>query len=365
MPNLTIRDPIHGVITLSEQEKRVIDTTEFQRLRGVKQLAMAQLVYPGATHSRFEHSLGTLYLASRIASRLNLEDEIREKVRLFALLHDVGHCAFSHEGERVLKEKGNHEKWMVEIIKKSEISSIISENYSLNELVEFGNSSYGEIIHGDIGADRLDYLLRDSHYTGVAYGIVDKERLIERMFFENGLGVDAGGLEASESLLIARFMMYSTVYQHRTVRIASAMLRRALHNALNEGLRFEEMFSKDCVVFEKLLSFPSAKDYALSLQNRRLYKEVYSLPSLNNPEKWERILKEECDCDVIIDMPYSFSKLKGFKIKTAEGIKDIMDVSALLSSLVSAEKSRNMVLILAPKEKREIARKKSEMLLEH
>lgn len=173
-----IRDPLHGTVVLSELEEKILDTPSMQRLRGIRQLAAAYLVYPGANHTRFEHSIGTLFLADRICRELKLPAEKAAKVRLAALLHDVGHTAFSHEAETILmRHIGNHEEIGEKMVQSGEIADILSGSYSAKEIALLPRTPLGEIITSDIGADRMDYLLRDSHYTGVAYGVIDADRI--------------------------------------------------------------------------------------------------------------------------------------------------------------------------------------------
>lgn len=367
MSGVAIKDPIHGTIELDELEAKIIDTSDFQRLRMIKQLATTYLVYPGANHTRFEHSLGTLCFASRIAQKLGLEQDVKRKVRLYALLHDLGHTAFSHEAECVTtKYLGNHEKIGNEKIMKGEIGDFVSENFDKKEIANFQSSAYAQIVSSDIGADRMDYLKRDSHYTGVAYGVIDAERIINKMYFEiengNGeLGIEESSLEASESLLMARFMMFSTVYQHHTVRIASAMLRRAIKIAITTNKNFdaEQFLEKgDWEMISVLAKNKNAGIYLDSLLGRKLYKEAHSLKPLvlegKNILEIELELSSLANSDVIIDIAPNFFKLSGFNVKMHHNEKiEISKVSELVRALAFAEEARKKILILAPSKDRE------------
>lgn len=363
---LSVKDPIHGAIELDELESRIIDTPDFQRLRKIRQLATAYLVYPGANHTRFEHSLGTLHLASQIARKLGLEKDAEQKVRLHALLHDLGHVAFSHEAERITSGYiGSHEKIGKEKIMKGEVGDIISENFDRKEIANFESSAHAKIISSDIGADRMDYLKRDAHYTGVAYGVIDEERIIGKMYSGNGeLGVEEGALEASESLLVARFMMFSTVYLHHTVRIASAMLERAVSVAIEEENFDPEQFLEngDAEVLSLLSKGRKPGIYANALAGRRLYKQVYSLRARElegkNAGKMEKELSSLAQCDVIIDVAPDFFKLSGFSVKMHDGKRqEIGRISELVRALKLAEESRKKALVLAPAENREKTQK--------
>src|ERR671925_2065787 len=186
-----ITDPVHRYIRFSEVEKELIDTSIFQRLRRIKQLAGAHLVYPGAQHSRFEHSLGTMHVAGYAGETLfakgYLDDEDKvQKLRLAALLHDIGHGPFSHLFEEVLelRRRTSHENVGKQIISKSEISDILKKHgHNSSDIckLSFGESKikfFNEIISGGLSADLMDYLSRDGLFTGVEYGKIDYHRLI-------------------------------------------------------------------------------------------------------------------------------------------------------------------------------------------
>ena len=191
-----MRDPIHGFIKLSKKEKQLIDTKVFQRLRRIRQLAMAFLVYPGAMHTRFDHSIGVMHIAGRICTRLRelnperVSNEDMDRVRLAALLHDVGHGPFSHVSEYLLdahaldrtdmgpmREK-IHEKITVDIIRTDpEIRDILSEEERdfVADMIQGQDTQdwQRDIVSSELDADKMDYLLRDSYFTGVKYGIYD------------------------------------------------------------------------------------------------------------------------------------------------------------------------------------------------
>ena len=208
-PTHRLRCAVHGFIRYSSAERRIIDHRLFRRLRYIRQLALTELVYPGATHTRFEHSLGVMEMASRIFDRLaasagammesvfseipELKKETmaraRQVCRLAALLHDVGHCCFSHAAEKVLHKESGHEKLSIDLISKSdfladEINRIFFDGCAKLVASLIGDSApqiqiLSEIVSGQIDADRTDYLLRDSHHCGVDYGRFDYRRLIE------------------------------------------------------------------------------------------------------------------------------------------------------------------------------------------
>jgi len=273
-----IRDPIHAFIKLSNDERKILDSRPFQRLRYIHQLAMTYLVYPGATHKRFEHSLGVMELASRVydvvTNPYNIHDKIRplfpeisdddkrcywrHVLRVAALCHDLGHLPFSHAAEGDLLPDGwDHERVTEKIcdgmtphLRKEDIVKISlgprkAQGYAFSDW----ESVLSEIIVGDaFGVDRIDYLLRDSHHIGVAYGKFDHYRLIDtirilpppsmtdsRDSIEPSLGIEEGGLQSAEALLIARYFMFSQVYFHHVRRIYDIHLKDFLKNWLENG----------------------------------------------------------------------------------------------------------------------------------
>ncbi len=317
-----IRDPIHGLIRLTSQEMQLVNTPNFQRLRRIRQLAMADLVYPGALHTRFEHSLGTLHVAQRILGHLKQTQKVPEPdervVRLAALLHDIGHGPFSHVSEYLLdqhydrskvgqasiKEK-IHEKVTVDIINKSEsISSLLSEN----DRKEIANIIAGgrtrdyrrDIVSSSLDADKMDYLLRDAHFVGVKYGQFDLDKVIDVCGkFERGsesyLVIHEEGLFAVEQLVLAKHHMTQQVYAHRVRTITDLMIVRGLQLAIADGFTevkalFSYDGSKDFLThyleyddgtLTALLvngSYPRPKSLFQRLRKRDLFKEVALIP---------------------------------------------------------------------------------------
>ena len=260
-----IRDPIHVFVRLDNDERSVLKSRPFQRLRHIHQLALTYLVYPGATHRRFEHSLGVMELASRVFDvvtdrssvtdklkehlpELSREDQLgywRKVLRIAALCHDIGHLPFSHSAESELLPNGwDHERLTGELINSEEMKAIwnhLAIPLRQEDILKLAigpkkandlpfsdwEAPLSEIIIGDaFGVDRMDYLLRDSHHTGVAYGKFDHYRLIDTIRIlppppsgeegdsnEPALGVEEGGIHSSEALMLARYFMYKQVYR--------------------------------------------------------------------------------------------------------------------------------------------------------
>jgi hypothetical protein len=240
-----IKDPIHGYIRVSEVERAIIDTHPVQRLRGIKQLSAAHLTYPSAEHTRFQHSLGVMHVAGRIADQLHglglIDEGEAQTIRIAGLLHDVGHGPFSHLFEEVMERRGlTHEDIGVRVVRESQVADALEEHgLDAKEIadlavgrLEGGEPFINQVVAGQFSADNMDYLVRDSYFTGVEYGRVDINRLIDSIDVMNGgLAMDTTALYALEAFVIARYEMFKAVYFHRTVRAAAVMLVRAMEYA--------------------------------------------------------------------------------------------------------------------------------------
>lgn len=294
-----ITDPIHRYIRFSETEREIVDTVIFQRLRGIRQLAGAHLVYPSAQHSRFEHSIGTMHIAGYAGETLfskgyfGDEDKVQQ-LRLAALLHDIGHGPFSHLFEEVLMEKHNmnHEDMGKQIISQSEISDILGKHgYNSSDIckLSFGQSNiqfFNEIISGALSADMMDYLPRDSLFTGVEYGKIDYHRLISsfEVTTDGHLAINKSALYSLESMLISRYEMYKAVYFHKTVRSAEVMLLRSIMLADEQLNLTDKTLNKylsltDEITLERIRLLgndnKSAVRLAQDYKSRKLLKCVY------------------------------------------------------------------------------------------
>jgi uncharacterized protein len=279
---MEIRDPIHGNIELGQTECAIIDTPEMQRLKYIRQLDLSYLVFPGANHTRFEHSLGTMQVSKILFSGALEKSE--PEFSYVGLLHDIGHGPFSHLSEPYLEKMlgKNHEKIGIERIKGSEISDIISDSgMSLNKVLSyFKGEEKINVVGGTLGADRIDYLMRDSHYTGVAYGVIDYHRLQAKLVLYKGrVAILKGGIAGAESMLIARYFMFSSVYTHHTKIIASQMLRNAIGIALEEGTfdakQLAMMTDEQLLISIAETKNKIARELVRRITERRLYKRAY------------------------------------------------------------------------------------------
>ncbi len=209
----------------------------------------------------------------------------------------------------------------------------------------------------------MDYLQRDAYYTGVSYGMVDVERIIHALEMDKcGLVVGRGGLEAAEMLLVGRFMMFSNVYLHKTVRIASAMLNRGIKGAIEEGMEPEVFLDgTDDSVLREMRNTKSGEKYAGALAGRKLYKEAYHVEGvLVDPESAAKELSGECGCEVLVDLPPVLSKPPQIKVRSGGKLRMLLEESDLVRSLFVAEEKRKRTLILCPNSKKEKVRSAAE-----
>jgi len=298
-----VRDPLWNNIRVDPFAMRLADTSAMQRLRYVRQLGLAYLVYPGATHSRFEHALGTYHLARRTLALLQ-EGDLAEIgadacgiVRSAALLHDVGHYPFSH----ALEEIGapHHEALAKPLVTQGEVAELLRAELGsgaderVYELIAGVSASPLQgLISGSLDLDKIEYLKRDALMCGVPYGEIDVDRLTNSMALvddpDSGsrmVGVVEKGLAALESLLFAKYQMYRNVYWHHAVRSATAMYKRLVGDALASDALNEATLVNftDEGLFDHLARTPHAW-LVLAIRERRLYKRAAEWPASDLPE---------------------------------------------------------------------------------
>lgn len=274
MPERIYRDSVHNLIRLKtgtpegELLARLVDAAEFQRLRRVRQLGLAHFAYQGAEHSRFTHSLGAFHLATRILAKLRnsyaISDADHTAVRAAALLHDVGHGAFSHVIEGILGF--HHENFTIEAVLSgdTEIGRLLSDHSArlpqdVADIIsgKFRPMALAQLVSSQLDVDRMDYLLRDSHMTGVKYGIFDLEWIVKSIQIneaDDQIYVSARGLYAVEDYLQARYYMFRQVYFHRTLRAAETVLHSLLRRALFLFQNGKTVWYSPGQAFEKILN---------------------------------------------------------------------------------------------------------------
>lgn len=415
-----IRDPIHGFIELDEWERAIVNHPIFQRLRRIRQLGLTDMVYPGATHSRFEHSLGVMHVATKMFDAIVNRrrdflkvtykyDDVglardRRIVRLAALLHDVGHAPFSHTGEDLMPEIESGKQYTHEHYSAAIVASLLRdviECHPLNrehgvkaqEIADFLDDRPTEIlsegktagrrlfwrglVSGQLDADRADYLLRDSHHAGVAYGKFDLERLIKTLTIVKeseigspSLAIEEGGWHAAEGLIIARYMMFTQVYFHRARRAYDRHIVGALRVLLDKsGGRFappngdenleEYLKWDDWRVFGSLAQGKGGVDGSI-IMNRdhdRCVFETPETPEFEDGQLLEAIRKELGDRISYVDPAerswYKFDRSEILVLlKGSESGKNIKSLSRL-SSVVRELKAVNQHRVYVSSKDRE------------
>lgn len=295
--HLDIIDPIHDFIRVYDHELAIIDNPIFQRLRRIRQLSGAHLTYPAAQHTRFEHSLGVMHIASQAGHALHEKGILKlddiETLRLSGLLHDIGHGPFSHLFEEIIQEKKiSHEDFGKEIILKSEIGDSLSKNGFDKKLITkiaFGDSKFqymNEIVSGALSADMMDYLLRDGYFTGAEHARIDHKRITQSLdVHKKKLALERSALYSFESMMHSRYQMFKAVYFHKTVRSAEVMLLEALRLSddefgftnfnVNEFVNLTDEYVLSTLISSKSSKLKRARQLAEDYQNRKLLKCVF------------------------------------------------------------------------------------------
>jgi hypothetical protein len=313
----TIRDSIHGNIKIEGIFLDLFDAPEIQRLHNVKQLGLTHLVFPGAHHTRLEHSLGTYNVAYKASKILKLDEDERQLVTCAALLHDIGHGPFSHTLESILRNSldvnhvdlterllfGEYEifdKKEKKYISSQSVHEILSKNNINRELIadiikgKTPERPYlSQLLDSSIDVDQLDYLIRDAYYTGVAYGLIDIERFLQTLIINDGqLSIVRKGVGVVENILMARTLMYSSVYFHKTVRIAELMLSKSIEMIPNvKPFDFFKMTDEELVNDLKNIG-PYQNEIFTCLKYRNLFKQAYILTHSNLDEQKKDIVKD-------------------------------------------------------------------------
>jgi HD superfamily phosphohydrolase len=341
-----IRDPLWNNIRVEPLALELIDTPVFQRLRYVRQLGLAFLVYPGAGHSRFEHALGAYHLARLALAILSergdlkgIDASLQAEVKAAMLLHDIGHYPFSH----ALEEIGapNHEEVARPMITEGAVGTLLRKELGAKapeRIVDLirgkSDSPLQGLISGSLDLDKIEYLRRDALMCGVPYGEIDEERLLNAMTVVDGkvIGIREKGLSAVESLLFAKYQMYRNVYWHHAVRSATAMYKRLVSDSLDaKALSTEQLagFTDEGLLIH--LESKGAGPLLRRLKERRLYKRAIEIPSteIQNFEAewiaddWRRTVATENELarklglsagELLLDFPAK-TEMLGLKLK--------------------------------------------------
>jgi hypothetical protein len=414
-----IRDPLHGYIELDELACAIIDTVEMQRLRRIRQLGFSYLVYPGANHTRFEHSLGTYHLMNVLLDGLGVAKEEERELLVASLIHDVGHGPYSHVTEPLIQKftvKGHED---IEYVlsaygaeqeeKKAPESSAptiaeVVEEYRLDKRKILGyvkgertedrsKRDISRILNGEIDVDKMDYLVRDSYYTGVAYGVVDNIRLIQGLdFFNEKLVITEKGILPAEYLLFSRFLMHPTVYNHHTGRIAQLMFLNALEAFIASGSKSE---SESKVYVSALRTMDDAeinialrnakgypKEMMTRIDERRLFKRaiytnITELAAEVAEELSDERRKTEIEAEISkragVDKKYvllDFQSREGeeleesaAKVVIGNEFKSLREVSSLVSMLSQAFQENYKIGVYTPEKYRAEVKKAAEEVL--
>jgi uncharacterized protein len=379
------RDPLYGFISVNDLEARVIEQRCFQRLRHILQLGPSFLVYPSATHSRFEHSIGTLEASTIMFDKLFREPSNRELLgwadsdlarsrsllRLAALLHDVGHSPFSHASERLFPAGVDHERMTQRIIRETDVSTVIDDELGEGSadivakigigrgLSERDHLLLSEIITLDLGSDRLDYLRRDSHHLGVAYGRYDLHRFINGLALrteeQSGtlrLEVEDGAVQSVEGILLARYFMFLQVYFHKTRRILDHHLTSAIESLLpgrEYPVETEEYLDWDDHRVLNEFRTRREEEYVARVIGRAHYRCVFETlehPQFHEVERFDWMKEHLADRfgdDVYMDQAlkdlYNFVAPPIY-VRTGEKSVPLKDRSSLVRSLKPISKMR-------------------------
>ncbi|GGL52761.1 HD domain-containing protein [Halocalculus aciditolerans] len=277
----TIKDSVHDHITVDGVAADLLDTPPIQRLRRIKQLGTVSYVYPSANHTRFEHSLGVYHLACEALDHLGIDGARAERTRAAAILHDIGHGPYSHNVESLLhRHTGRYHDDVDDLVATGPVARVLDDHgidpATIADMVR-GDGELAQLVAGELDVDRMDYLVRDAHHTGVPYGTIDHERLVRELAFIDGeLVLGEGNVQTAESLLVARALMNPTVYNHHVARISKAMLRRATEALVDAGDAQPQRVRRmdDAELQVALRAHDASRDLADRLADRDLYKRA-------------------------------------------------------------------------------------------
>ena len=368
-----IKDSVHDWVTVDPVAADLLDTPLVQRLRHIKQLSTVRLVYPSASHTRFEHSLGVYHLADQALSHLGVEGDRAAHVRAAALLHDVGHGPYGHQTEEVImRHTGRHHDEISAVLTDADAADVLRDHDldpgRVADLVR-GEGELGQLVSGELDVDRMDYLVRDAHHTGVPYGSVDHGRLVRSLRYRDGdLVLAEGNVRTAESLLLARGLMNGIVYRHHVSRIAGSMLERASERLLDGGgvdaAAFARMADHDLLV----ALGEQVPELGGRIERRDLYKRAVwadltdapaHLVDLEHDDERtaEREVAERAGVDeseVVVDVPpRPAMKESNARVVVGDVVQRLEEASGLVGAIRQAQRGGWRLGVYAPESVRE------------
>ena len=397
---------LYGSVDLDEVQSEIIDTPELQRLRGIKQLGLVEKAYPDGVNTRFAHALGVSYTAGKIADHLNLDPTEKRLVQLAGLLHDIGHTPYSHTLETLLPE--DHMVLTRKLVTGEEILNLpgagdvpkILRKYGIDPITigdliterYHGKKYLQQIIHSEVDADQLDYLQRDTYFTGNKLGTVDLDYIINTMIIKDGrICVEEKGVTTLRSMFASRLAMYDTVYIHRVSRIAETMLLKAVKLSL-EDLPDLTSYTDDELLTRLMIqaSHLKSKELAQRVKYRHLFKEVYKIDSKTATteqketaenladeglDKIEQALLKETgleEGEILTEFPadivseHRMTKTNIDVLKKDGSLVDLVEVSPTIKALVQEESADALFSVYCAKENAEkVLAAVEKYLLEH
>jgi HD superfamily phosphohydrolase len=368
-----IKDSVHDHVPVCDLAADLLDTPEVQRLRHIKQLSTVRLVYPSANHTRFEHSLGVYHLAREALSKLGVEESRAKAVRAAALLHDAGHGPYGHQTEGIiLRRLGRHHDEVGDLLGQGRLAAVLeAHDLDPDEVAALvaGEGKLGQLVAGELDVDRMDYLVRDAHHTGVPYGTIDHSRLLAALQFRDGdLVLSEGNVQTAEGTLVARALMNATVYRHHVSRIAGAMLERAGERLLDATDLSTAEFARmtDDRLLAAMRDCEATADAARRLERRSLYKRAVWAKLDGVPEsvvaadhetirEFEREVAAAADVtpnEVVVDTPGEPNMPETSTRVVVDGeVRKLAEESPLVEGLRAAGRAQWRLGVYAPEEK--------------